>query len=344
MKKIHLTLFIILFSFLTNGQNDTLVNSKEKTDSKIEAFIKKIKIDLVDNKKMLSDEILEIEKKIIDSIFIQEQKLVKLNDLVNSSSEKINYTLLQLKNLKDSISNFKAELSKQVQKIEELVGEKLNTISSKQAVLRDSLNFIKSETNNKFSKINQSISIKTVGGYLLIIGSIILAISLFFVVRKKINDSSNKLDNAIEITKTKLTQEQLKLDQKLIELYESKLVSEKTKTQSSNEEEDHSLALKIADEIVRMQKNISNMPSETKGLKQLSRALQRMQDTFKINNYEMIEMLGKSFNEGMKVVANFVPDENLSKGQQIITKIIKPQVNYKGVMIQSAQIEVSIGE
>ena len=86
------------------------------------------------------------------------------------------------------------------------------------------------------------------------------------------------------------------------------------------------------------------MPSETKGLKQLSRALQRMQDTFKINNYEMIEMLGKSFNEGMKVVANFVPDENLSKGQQIITKIIKPQVNYRGVMIQSAQIEVSIGE
>tara|TARA_B100000900_G_C20539606_1_gene699877 strand:- start:286 stop:1320 length:1035 start_codon:yes stop_codon:yes gene_type:complete len=344
MKKIHLTLFIILFSFLTNGQNDTLVNSKEKTDSKIEAFIKKIEIDLVDNKKMLSDEILEIEKKIIDSIFIQEQKLVKLNDLVNSSSEKINYTLLQLKNLKDSISNFKAELSKQVQKIEVLVGEKLNTISSKQAVLRDSLNFVKSETNNKFSKINQSISIKTVGGYLLIIGSIILAISLFFVVRKKINDSSNKLDNDIEITKTKLTQEQLKLDQKLIELYESKLVSEKTKTQSSNEEEDHSLALKIADEIVRMQKNISNMPSETKGLKQLSRALQRMQDTFKINNYEMIEMLGKSFNEGMKVVANFVPDENLSKGQQIITKIIKPQVNYRGVMIQSAQIEVSIGE
>ena len=36
--------------------------------------------------------------------------------------------------------------------------------------------------------------------------------------------------------------------------------------------------------------------------------------------------------------------ENLEKGIEIITKIIKPQVNYKGVMIQSAQVEVSVGQ
>ena len=55
-------------------------------------------------------------------------------------------------------------------------------------------------------------------------------------------------------------------------------------------------------------------------------------------------MLGKTYNEGMKVVANFIPDESLPEGEEKITRIIKPQVNFKGTMIQSAQIEVSLGE
>ena len=46
----------------------------------------------------------------------------------------------------------------------------------------------------------------------------------------------------------------------------------------------------------------------------------------------------------MKAVPNFVTSEDLETGKQIITRIIKPQVNYKNEMIQSAQIEVSVGE
>ena len=43
----------------------------------------------------------------------------------------------------------------------------------------------------------------------------------------------------------------------------------------------------------------------------------------------------------MKVIANFVVDENLEEGRQIITSITKPQINYNGQMIQAAQITVS---
>ncbi len=86
------------------------------------------------------------------------------------------------------------------------------------------------------------------------------------------------------------------------------------------------------------------MPDDTRGVRQLSKALQRIQDTFKVNGYEMVEMLNKPYVEGMKVVVNFITDENLEKGKQIITKIIKPQINFNGKMIQSAQIEVSVGQ
>ena len=55
-------------------------------------------------------------------------------------------------------------------------------------------------------------------------------------------------------------------------------------------------------------------------------------------------MLGKPYHEGMKVIATFVTDDTLEQGQQIISRIIKPQVNYKQIMIQAAQIEVSQAE
>ena len=52
-------------------------------------------------------------------------------------------------------------------------------------------------------------------------------------------------------------------------------------------------------------------------------------------------MLGKPYVAGIKAAVTFIIDENLEHGQQIITKIIKPQINYQQQMIQAAQIEVS---
>ncbi len=43
----------------------------------------------------------------------------------------------------------------------------------------------------------------------------------------------------------------------------------------------------------------------------------------------------------MNLEANFVDNDEIPKGSQIITRIIKPQINFKGKMIQAAQVEVS---
>ena len=52
-------------------------------------------------------------------------------------------------------------------------------------------------------------------------------------------------------------------------------------------------------------------------------------------------MLGKEYNEGLKAIVSYVSDEDFEEGKRVITKIIKPQVNFKGIMIQTAQIEVT---
>ncbi len=86
------------------------------------------------------------------------------------------------------------------------------------------------------------------------------------------------------------------------------------------------------------------MDKDVKGLKQLSRSVQKLKDNLNANGYEIPELLGKQFNQGMKlIVVSSVPDDNLNKGDEIISKIIKPQVNHGGKMIQAAQIEVSVG-
>ena len=117
-----------------------------------------------------------------------------------------------------------------------------------------------------------------------------------------------------------------------------------TLEETPNAEPDHSLALKVASEINLIERNINLMDAKTKGLKQLQASVGKLKDNLSANGYEIPELLGKQFHQGMKViVTSSIPDENLEKGSEIISKIIIPQVNFNDKMIQTAQIEVSVG-
>lgn len=164
---------------------------------------------------------------------------------------------------------------------------------------------------------------------------------VYFILHKRISTETSTI-NKIKHTQDLIQEESVKLDNRLIELLDKQLnVQAKQSVKSSRQEHEHSLALKVADEIVRIEMNLSRMDVSVKGHKQLCKAVERIKNNFLANSYEMVDMLGKPYNEGMKVVANFVSDENLREGEQMITGIIKPQINYNGVMIQAAQITVS---
>ena len=61
----------------------------------------------------------------------------------------------------------------------------------------------------------------------------------------------------------------------------------------------------------------------------------KLKDNLSANGYEMPELLGKQYHQGMKViVTSSIPDENLEKDNEIITKVLIPQVNYNEKMIQ----------
>ncbi len=154
-------------------------------------------------------------------------------------------------------------------------------------------------------------------------------------------DEVRKAQDALQVAQAKMQEESIKLDNKLIEIAEQQMKASVPTSGQGSAAIDHSLALKVADEIVRIELNLSRMDSSVKGYKQLAKAVQRIKDNFQANGYEIVDMLGKPYNEGMRINANFVLDESLPMGTQKITSITKPQVNYNGEMIQKAQVIVS---
>lgn len=211
------------------------------------------------------------------------------------------------------------------------------------------------KTNDKVQATENVVSSRTLYGVLGIIALVIALITTVWAFLKKFKSGSSSIDNvrkaqsSLEIAQEnmrkaqeKMQEEAIQLDNKLIEILSNQPVS--SPTTSADGELDHSLTLKVADEIVKIEMNLSRMDESVKGYKQLSKGVQRIKDNFRANDYEIVDMLGKPYQAGMKAAVTFVTDENLEPGQQIISRIIKPQVNYKQIMIQAAQIEVSQAE
>ena len=265
-----------------------------------------------------------------------------------------------------------ANLQKQVNKQERIIGNLRKDIRSsvniqkQQAIFIDSLKQELMNTKNDLSdlsnklgiditntqkqiaenanNLNDNIKSKTTWGIMIITIIILVMAAIYLILYKRVEKGKSAIDK-IKDTQKSIQEESLKLDGKLVGLLNQQLnVQANIPNNDSNNQIDHSLALKVADEVVRIETNLSRMDSSIKGHKPLSKAVERIRNNFLAKGYEMVDMLNKPYQDGMKASVTYVTDENLKEGEQIITKIIKPQVNYNGVMIQTAQIEVSQNE
>ncbi|MBL79434.1 MAG: hypothetical protein CMH70_05330 [Nitrosomonadaceae bacterium] len=304
----------------------------------------------------LREEITSLEKtfnKLIESLELaladQMRDLKEVDDQLESklksNANKINKLSARLTNTDNKMGKKLNNLNKKLETqmidlkgIDNELESKLESAANKIEELSARLTEADNKMDNNLIDLNKTLSDKTLYGIISILTVTLLIILLFMFLRKSVFEQKTDLNSNLESMK----KDAINLDNKLISLIESQLSVEGSK-ESNSGEIDHSLALKVADEIVRIQKNTSRMDSNTKGLKQLVASVKRIQDNFSSNGYDIVEMLGQPYDEGMKASANFIPDEDLNENEQIITKIIKPQVNYQGVMIQAAQIEVSQG-
>ena len=246
-----------------------------------------------------------------------------------------------------ALKNLQAEHTKVSSVLKSRIEKQDEALLTLQTELSGKIEHNQQQAEKGFTALYENLSTRTLYWCLGALLLLLLGGGIYYWLNKRIHNNQTDIQAQLHKTKLSLEEETVKLDNKLVELLESQLkIKEATPTSlvENTAIPDHSLALKVADEIVRINKNISQMDSSVKGLKQLTASVKRIQDNFAANGYELVEMIGKEYNEGMKAIANFTPSDKIETGKQIITRIIKPQVNYKGAMIQSAQIEVSIGE
>lgn len=163
----------------------------------------------------------------------------------------------------------------------------------------------------------------------------IIVLSVFFIL--KMRRETSAIDE-LQQAQQAMQEEAVDLDSKILELLERQMASRNKL--SADGEIDHSLALRIADSIVRIEQNLTNINSSVKGYKRLAKAVKRMRENFQSNGYEIVDLLGKTYDESMEADATFVQDKKLKTGKQKISEVIRPQVKYNGSTIQRAEITV----
>jgi len=272
-------------------------NSLFGNDASIEQLIQagtisRNKVACVENKlKTLTENLNDlkvIEEQNSSNIHIHESKIAKLNTIIsdidkalNQKFDKVNQQTKQLNRLvtnnqsmiKSDLTSLKIEYKKsdeeliaEVNRLNQLLGDatsKLNNAIKQLQAYADetdgNLEKISTDTSNSVLRLDDYILylVAAIG-----ITAFLLLVSFFASRLFTVNKEKSILDT-LNIFKQDVESNILNADKKLAELLE--LLSNNISSQKSSEE-DHSLALKVADEIVRIEKNTSRMDAKTKRL------------------------------------------------------------------------------
>ena len=313
----------------------------------------------VDNKiDELENQVLNISYNIKD----QDEKLNELKKYVDSFRLELNRISSENKIFSDSITKIITSVDSRLLKLDSLINILSQTINTNKIENNKQFEFITNESENlrnalneaninvtkiensssknadDIGTVNKELSQKQQYGLIIIAFSIILILIVYLVLSNKWNNDTKKLSKK----QKEILEKQIEDGQKLADWLGKE--TEQNLGNNSSGEPDHSFAKRVADEIVRITTNLSRMDESVKGHKQLSASVRKLEQTLNANKYELVKLLNQPYKEGMNIEASMVVDDSLNPGESIITRIIKPQINYKGKLIQVAQVEVSVGE
>lgn len=251
--------------------------------------------------------------------------------LLNSNKELFQQISVLNQNI-DSISKIVQSNTLNIQQTADSLGIKISTTESL--------------SNQKYDELGNSLSKSTLYGIIALLFAILISVIVYFFLSKRQRTDKTEVIDQILKTKTILEEEQIKVYSKITEIHQDQLTLIKQERENTPKgvEPDHSLAKKVAEEMVKMQMNLAHMDTKIRGHRQLTIAVTNVYDNLRANGYEIIEHLNKPYSEGMNIEATMEPDTTLSKGEFIIKRVIKPEIHYNGKKIQNAQVIVSFGE
>ena len=232
-------------------------------------------------------------------------EIQRVNEKVVSLTGRVEHLTNENQLLKGSVSQLKNELTtlqSQLMSVEAksdsidnvlISGVSSNTelANNNHAVATEKIQVVETASQSNIHKL-------TVWGIWAIVTLLIIAIVIYLVLHRGISKGTDAI-YSIRAAQDNLEEESIKLDTKLVELLDKQLSIGKNQVKadvSASQQvvnPNHSLALKVADEITRIEKNLSRMDSSVKGYKPLVKAIDRIKDNFKANGYEIVTYLGQ---------------------------------------------------
>jgi len=263
-------------------------------------------------------------------------------------TQKVNSLQSENSKLKSEIGTLNSKLSNAYKSIDSLrtkTQDNSNAITQTANQLGIQIKETGEKSEGKIIEVSDSLSKNSLYGIIGVLSAILLSGLLYWLLSKKQKSDKTEVETQLSNAKKSIEEEQVQINTKLAELYngQMELLKQERKANPSNEI-DHSLALKVADEIVKMQMNLVHMDSKVRGHRQLSIAVTNVFDNFRANGYEIVDLLNKPFKEGMNIQATKEPDPALKEGEQIIRRVIKPEIHFNNKIIQHAQVIVAYGE
>jgi hypothetical protein len=314
---------------------ETLENSTEKLGaanallaSKIEEYAKDVVqsefnsdelINAVKQVQLLELQLLQLKEENDDTISLLKEDQ---RQVISSNLEKFDGIISEKQKADSANKSAFVELTSQISALNKLVDK----------------NHAASVDYQNSSLYQQESNYKTLWFFLILLFLLTIILLISLIWSRKSNEKK------ITVANQYLGSELNKFDKTLVELFESQLDAMALIKNNAPLPENHSIPLKVLTEVHRMKNRISSMPVDVKGLKPLEKAVGRIEETLKDKGYEIIELLNQSYIEGMTVNQEYLFDENLNADERIISKVVKPQINFDGVITQVADVIVSIGE
>jgi predicted nucleic acid-binding Zn-ribbon protein len=275
--------------------------------------------------------------------FAQTETLTKEDLAKELQPLKANIQTLQKENgsLKSEISNLNTKLlnaNKSIDSLRTLMKENSSAISQTANQLGIQITTTEQTAIKRIDEVGQSLSTNSLYGIIGVLSAILLSGALYWLLSKRQQTDKNQLSNMISNTKSDLIQESAKLDIQLIDLIEKQL-KVADKLNATEPTIDHTFHKNSANELQRIANYVNTLAPESQEAIALKGSLGRLRNYFVASNYEITDFTGKDYDERipMKVKETFF-DETLAKGSEVISKTLKPQIKYKGEVIQQAEV------
>lgn len=227
--------------------------------------------------------------------------------ITEKNKEDLDFLSSSVSNLRKDLDSFSMTLSK---------SDLANRVAlDKLKALEEKIFFLEKKTDNEFegSQKKYLVAVGLIGllGFLLCL--------MFFLWRKKIkNVDSRSKQLSLRFEETILSwQETLEKDSIKIQSGIDSILSTQASLSEENKENSSITGLikLFADRITFMQMTLYKMDKGTRGYKQLFKALNQMKDNLSAHGYEIVDLLGKPYHEGIKATASFIEDTSLPPGQ-----------------------------